>query len=176
MKPLRAQRGITLVVALIMLVVLTLLALSAVTDSNSNLRVAGNMQQQAEAAAAAQQAIEEILSNNFTLAPVSSVISVNVNNGTAPNYTVSVSTPACVNTAPLNNSTPNLPPECLSSTVVTNTGIVNASGVATTSPQSWCNAQLWELTATATSVDSSGATTTAHQGASLNVPVGTNCP
>lgn len=175
MKPLRAQRGVTLVVALIMLVVLTLLAISAVTDSSNNLRVAGNMQQQTEAVAAAQQAIEQTLSNNFTVAPTSAVISVDVNNDQVADYTVNVSTPVCVNTTPLDNNTPNLPPECLSSTNVTNAGIVTASGASTAAPQSWCYAQLWELQASVSSTDSTGAAAVVHQGASLNVPVGTGC-
>lgn len=175
MKSLRAQRGVTLIVALIMLVVLTLLALSAVTDSNSNLRVAGNMQVQTEGIAAAQQAIEQTLSNNFTVAPASAVISVDVNNDQVTDYSVSVATPVCMNTTPLDNTTPNLPPQCLSSAVASNTGIVSSSGTSTAKPQSWCNAQLWEVQASASSSGSTGAAAVVHQGASLNVPVGTGC-
>lgn len=175
MRPLRAQRGVTLVVALIMLVVLTLLAISTITDSNSNLRVAGNMQQQTEATAAAQQALEQVLSNNFTAVPAATTISVDINNDLVTDYTVSVTTPTCVSTTPLTNDTPNLPPECLSSTSVANAGIVTASGGSTAAPQSWCYAQLWELQANVSSADSSGAAAVVHQGASLNVPVGTGC-
>ena len=52
------QRGISLVLGLIMLVLLTLLAISAFQASNVNLRIAGNMQVRQETLAAAQTAIE----------------------------------------------------------------------------------------------------------------------
>ena len=64
------QRGATLIVSLIMLVVLTLLVVSGIRFSSSNLRIAGNMQAQEEAATLAQQVIEQIISNNdFTKTP-----------------------------------------------------------------------------------------------------------
>jgi Tfp pilus assembly protein PilX len=58
----RRQRGTTLVVALIMLVLLTLFAVSSLNTANTNLKVVGNMQQKSEALHAAQQTIESVLS------------------------------------------------------------------------------------------------------------------
>ena len=49
----RRQKGMTLVVALVMLVVLTLLVVSAIRFGNINLRIAGNAQSEAEATSAA---------------------------------------------------------------------------------------------------------------------------
>ena len=57
----RRQRGATLLIGMIMLVVLTLLVLFAIRSGNTNLRIAGNMQTQAEVGAAAQQAIEQVI-------------------------------------------------------------------------------------------------------------------
>ncbi|MGV3654992.1 MAG: hypothetical protein ACO1N5_12330 [Noviherbaspirillum sp.] len=64
------QRGATLIVALIMLILLTLLALTTFNVGKSNLQAVGNMQQRNEAVAASQEAIEQVLSNtNFITAP-----------------------------------------------------------------------------------------------------------
>ena len=55
------QSGVTLVVSLIMLVVVTLLAVYAIRSSNTNLRIAGNAQVQAEAEAATDVAIAQVI-------------------------------------------------------------------------------------------------------------------
>jgi len=57
----RRQRGAVLFVALIMLVVFTLLAVSGVNSSIASLRVAGNAQSQTEVSAAAQLALERVV-------------------------------------------------------------------------------------------------------------------
>jgi Tfp pilus assembly protein PilX len=53
------QRGATLVVSLILLIVLTLLVTATLVASNTNLRVVGNMQAQRQLEATAQKAIED---------------------------------------------------------------------------------------------------------------------
>jgi hypothetical protein len=58
------QDGFSLVVGMIMLVLMTLLAISAFQASNVNLRIAGNMQVRQETLAAAQAAIEKALSSS----------------------------------------------------------------------------------------------------------------
>ena len=68
------QQGAVLFLALMLMVALTLLVLSAVRAGNTNLRIAGNMQMQGETAAAAQQAIEQVISFNFTSSPVATNI------------------------------------------------------------------------------------------------------
>ena len=62
-KPLYRQRGATLVVVLIMLVILTLFGISAVNLSNSNLRVVGNLQARKQAEAIAMQTAEQVMSS-----------------------------------------------------------------------------------------------------------------
>ena len=60
-KPIARQRGMAMVIGMIMLVLLTLLVVSAINSSSVNLRITGNMQAQDEARAMAQQAIERVL-------------------------------------------------------------------------------------------------------------------
>ena len=57
------QRGVTLITALIMLVLLTLVALTSFNLGKSNLQIVSNMQQRDEARAAAREVIEETISN-----------------------------------------------------------------------------------------------------------------
>ena len=58
-----SQRGVTLFVALVLLVMVTLLAVSSFRVSNTNLKVIASMQGKGEAQAAAQAAIEKVISN-----------------------------------------------------------------------------------------------------------------
>ena len=53
-----SQRGVTLVVGMIMLVLITLLVLASFHLGRNNLEIVGNAQQRNEALAAAQQTIE----------------------------------------------------------------------------------------------------------------------
>ncbi len=138
------QRGATLVVSLIMLVVLTLLAVSGIRSSSVNLRIAGNMQMQAEASAAAQQAIEEVISNtDFTLAaPAPKTIGF---------YTVTFVPPVCQSSRPVARDDPGLPDDgsCLGSAGAT-----------------YCYWTTWDIAATASDTKT-GATTTLLQGISV---------
>lgn len=58
----RRQRGATLIVTLVMLIMLTLFAISAMNTSTTNLQVVGNMQMRHEGLRATQEAIEATLS------------------------------------------------------------------------------------------------------------------
>ena len=74
----RSQQGATLVIALIMLVLLTLFAVSALNTSTTNLKVVGNMQARNEALNAAQQTVETVISMtdpniNFIKTPTNAI-------------------------------------------------------------------------------------------------------
>lgn len=101
--PNRQQRGVTLIVAMIFLVILMLAAVSAIRVSNVNTRVVGNMQTQSEAFAAAQQAIEQVISYDFTVLPQARTVTVDINDsgkaGSA--YTVNVAAPVCLGEKPV---------------------------------------------------------------------------
>jgi type II secretory pathway pseudopilin PulG len=92
----RAQRGATLVVALIMLTLITLVVVSAFTLSSSNLKAVGNMQARDESIAAANQAIELVVSSSFTDLPVAQEVNVDINKDGTTDYTVAIAVPKCV--------------------------------------------------------------------------------
>jgi len=96
-KPARQQTGASLLISLVMLVVLTLLVVSAIRMSNSNLKVVGNMQAKNEATSAAQQAIEQVMSNasNF-YTPAPQTISIDINSDGTADYSVAVAAPVCL--------------------------------------------------------------------------------
>ena len=71
---LRRQRGAALIVSLIMLLLITLLAISSFTVGKSNLQIVGNMQQRAQALSAAQSTIATVISSiQFTLTPADAI-------------------------------------------------------------------------------------------------------
>lgn len=87
------QRGATLIISLVMLIVLTLFAVTAIRTGNVGLKIVGNQQAQKLMEAAVAQAIEQVASNlaNFdaanVVAPTTTVaqrVCVNANSGDAP--------------------------------------------------------------------------------------------
>lgn len=98
--PRQAQRGATLVVGLIMLVLITLMVSSAFTLSTNNLKSVGNMQFRDEATAAANRAIEVVMGSFITSAtatpPPASEVLVDINNDNNNDYTVSIAQPVCI--------------------------------------------------------------------------------
>lgn len=91
-----SQRGATLIIGLIMVVLITLIVVNAFTLSSSNLKSVGNMQMRDESIAAANQAIEQVLSSNFTDPPTATSINVDINKDDTNDYVVSVAAPACI--------------------------------------------------------------------------------
>lgn len=90
-----SQRGVTLVVGLIMLVLITLIVASAFTLSSSNLKSVGNMQVREEAIAAANHAIERLISSPFTNALGAQSFKVDINKDGTDDYTVAIAVPDC---------------------------------------------------------------------------------
>lgn len=97
--PMHRQRGATLAVGLIMLTLLTLMVTTAFTLSSSNLKAVGNMQFRNEATAAANKAIEQVVSSNFTTATANETINVDMNNDGTADYVVTVIKPTCIRAA-----------------------------------------------------------------------------
>lgn len=95
------QRGVSLLVTLVMLVVMTLLVVSAIRAGNANLKTTANLQVRQEAVQAAQTAIENILSDraNFT-APAQRTVNVAVD-GASATYAVTVAAPTCLLAVPV---------------------------------------------------------------------------
>ena len=141
------QSGATLLVSLVMLVVLTLFVVSSINLTNVNLRIAGNMQAQTEASAAAQHVIEQAISSNSTFAnyATAQTINVDINHDGTNDYNVTL-----------------LPRKCLGEKL---------------SPSSAAGANIydsvWEVSATVTD-SRTGAKVTQHQG--VAVTAGGSCP
>lgn len=99
--PVRArsrQRGATLIMALIMIVLLTLIVTSAFNLSTSNLKSVGNMQARDESIAAANQALEQVVSSNFYNATTAQTFNVDIDKDGTNDYAVTVDTPTCART------------------------------------------------------------------------------
>lgn len=144
----KQQRGVTLVISLIMLVIMTLFWVSSINLGNVNLKVIANLQNRRAMEAAAQQAIEQVASNSSSFAvsgagtvPNPGSISIN---GTG----VVVATPVCLHSGQawgydLNNSL---------------------------APQD----TVWDVQASATD-RASRAKVVVHEGFQIRLPAG-NCP
>lgn len=94
-----AQRGVTLFVGMILLVMITLMVTTAFTLSTTNLRSVANMQMRDEAIAAANNAIERVVGSPFTDAPVAEQLDVDINHDGTADYVVSIATPVCIRAA-----------------------------------------------------------------------------
>jgi Tfp pilus assembly protein PilX len=169
------QRGVILLVTLIMMVLLTLLALTAVNLSSVNLRLVGNEQARSESVAAAQLAIEQVATTNFPANPQPVTVNVDVNRDATADYGVAVAKPVCLNSVPLKTVQLNInnPGDvaCFASGAAQNTGIAPAGGGG----NSDCSNTQWDLSATTTDNANSGATVTIHQGIGMRVAIGTTC-
>jgi len=88
------EQGATLFVVLVMLVVLTLFAVSVIELSNLNAKAVGNMQFRKAVDIVSQSAIEQVISNsaNFYSPTVAPTIAANTTRG----MTVAVSNRVCV--------------------------------------------------------------------------------
>lgn len=143
----RNQHGSTLLISLIMLVLLTLVAISAMNASSNSIQIVGNAQFREEANAAAQQAIENVISNSDfqTVAPAAQNIDINGDGN--DDYTVTFSpAPSCVSYVPVAVNDANVPKICFGSI------------------GSLCYWTVWDITAQVSDINGSGTTTTVHQG------------
>ena len=165
------QRGSTLIVVLIMLVLLTLFAFTSFNLSKSNLRLVSNQQFRGEAIASANSAIEEVLSSTyFSDTPATPFKTTNsktydVNGDGKPDVTVTVGDPA--------NVTQN-PPPCIKSYQVlpVDPSDTTALGCASQVQQNFgiaggatwgaqCADVIWEVTAAAADTKTQASTTVA---------------
>lgn len=100
----RAQRGVTLIIGLIMLVMITLIVTSAFMLSHTNLKSVGNMQFRDESIAAANVAIEQVLASPFYVSPAAESINVDISKNGKP-YTVEFMAPTCIRATQLGGTT-----------------------------------------------------------------------
>jgi Tfp pilus assembly protein PilX len=171
------QRGMTLIVSLIMLVVLTLLVVSAIRFGNINLRIAGNTQVQSEATAAAQVGVEQTVASAVAGTSLSSMPATTTTISTgAVSYSVAVAKPVC-------NTTVNIDPTTLDPSKAVDRPcfgagdtdkLIDSTGKLTTAPTE-CKSQQWDISASVGD-GSSGTSVTILQGAALRVGAQVSCP
>ena len=92
----RRQHGAALIVGLIMLALITIMLISATVLSTSGFRSVSNMQFREEAIAAANRAIEQVISSNFTADPQAEEVLVDIDNDGDDDYVVQVDEPVCI--------------------------------------------------------------------------------
>ena len=93
------ERGAALVVGMIMLVLITVMLMTALNLGTTNFRAMTNMQFRNEAIAAANEAIEQVISSPFTAAPAAESINVDLNNDATTDYVVQMAVPQCISAA-----------------------------------------------------------------------------
>lgn len=142
------QKGVVLVVALIMLLLVTLMAVSGFNLTQTNLQVVHNMESRELAMHAASSAVEEAISSTLFLSSPNAMFTqacgeanskcYDVNGDGVDDVTVAVAAPSCVIVLPIKNNELVLPGD---------------AGCFTQGAQnSLCVNAVFELTATATDV------------------------
>ena len=182
------QSGITMFMVLIMLLLLTLLAVTTFGLGSSSLQIVGNFQHRNEALAAAQEAIERTLSTTrlmtnpaaifLTPCTVANTICIDVNGDGSNDITVQLTPqPSCVKAQVIPNAQLNLAiPEDLACSLAPTQGTFGIVGVPTGNSQ--CTNSIWEIRAVATDNATKG-NLAVTEGAAVRVPnatVATYCP
>ena len=201
-----AQRGFSLLVSMIMLLLMTLLAIASFHMGSSQTTVVANAQHRNEGIDAATQAIEEVVnSSNFTINPLAAIPNTNCTGGGGANtwcvdsngdgvqdFTVTLpavvtpatattaattTNPRCVEAAPILNSQLNLQN---ADDLACSSGTQQSFGVAggTGTGNSLCANSTWEITAQAND-PATETSTTVTQGVSMRIPttaMTNNCP
>jgi hypothetical protein len=162
------ERGSSLFIGLIMLVLMTLLAISAFQSSNVNLRIVGNMQTRQEILAAVQSATEQVISTPTFIKTTPPNATVTLNGAS---YTVDFATvpPACVGVVDIPSE--DLDPTNADDALCIPSGQIKQSGIfvsGTPLPPSYCANTKWELTAKVGDANT-GADTTFAQGVAVRI-------
>lgn len=156
MRSMHRQRGIVLVIGLMMLVLLTLMAVAALKFGTSNFAVVANQQTRAEAVRAAEQVIDQIIENQeITMASGanlfgtgSNTVSMDINGDGTGDYTVVVAPPVCVKRQVVPQAILNFGVAedlgCARSVDQASLGVEGAG-----SGDSICSSVTWDVTATA---------------------------
>jgi hypothetical protein len=175
------QRGFTLVMTLIFLVIFMLFAISMVSSSMINTKVAANQQYRLEAGAVAQQGIEQVMSQPFIRVPITTTTSVpvDVNGDGTTDFTAQVAPPVCLDSKVIPNAA--LPVGDVCKTPSNPNGNLILPGPASSvSPPpaapSMCSATQWDIQSAVADPNNTAVAVTVHQGASVQVPIGTPCP
>lgn len=169
------QGGFTLVMTLIFLIIFMILAASIASSSMVNTKVVSNQQYHVEATSVAQQGVEYVLNQAFTLNPVSaSTVAIDINGDSVTDFTADVAAPVCLNTKPVLDATLPMGDACRTPNNSSGNLLITSSG--STSKLSMCSDTQWEVQSSVTDPNNTSTSVTVHQGASVRVPTGTACP
>lgn len=163
--PFNRQRGVVLLVALMMLLLVTLMVVSGFNLTQTNLKVVHNMESRQQAVQAANSALEEAISSARIVSSPAALFNVgcgqannkcyDVNGDGANDITVTVSVPRCVTSTPIKNTDLVMPRD---------------SSCFTSGPNSLCVNVVFELIATATD-NLTGAQAVVTQGIAMRASV-----
>ena len=192
-----AQQGATLLVTMIMLIMLTLFALSAMNTSIINLKMVGNLQSRSTALDATQKTIETVISTNRFLdfpgnaiedscGGVANTLCTDVNgDGTADLTTTLTPNPTCVQAkvTPVSELVITGPTSqdvaCLQAQAQGTFAVAGAQNTGA----SLCGSTVWDITAqtlpTGAAAANADVSYTATQGVAVRVPaltIATFCP
>lgn len=171
-----AQSGATLVIALVMLILLTLFAVTALNTGTTNLKTVGNMQARSEAMDSAQQTIETVLSSpQFLSNPANAVVNpcgaantvcTDINGDGITDYTTRLTPqPSCVFVRPIKVVELDL---ANTEDLGCSSGQAQQFGVTgSVTGDSLCANTIWEITAETTGA--SGAKVAISQGIGVRV-------
>jgi hypothetical protein len=171
-----SQRGVTLIVTLLFLVMISMLAITSFNSSTANMRVTGNMVARQEAFSAAQSVIEQTISSNqFTTDPIAVAAvpyDVDIDGDATPDFQARLDpAPSCQRVQVI--KTMELDPDsaidmaCMTSSVSNLAGIDEAS-ISAASGDSLCAATEWNIRATV-SDQRTGANVAVNQGVGVRV-------
>lgn len=146
------QSGVVLITTLVLLIMITLFAVTAIRSSTTELQIAGNAQMRKELAAAAQEGVEMRIDtlNDFNNLINGVPVAAAVYSLQGGRYNVTVSAPACIKSVP-----------------EPGTSMVNAGVAASETTH-------WQLVSNVIDVNT-GATMTSQQGVKMRMPIG-SCP
>ncbi len=156
----KRQAGSSIFITLIILILLTVMTVSSGVLNVSNLKVVNNMQSRNEAIAAANWAVEQVVSTDFTLAPQAVSVAVDIDQDSDTDYTVAVAQPQCIGMRIIPSSELAVPADigCF------------AGGKVAVGGNSLCADTRWEVSA-AVQDASTGAKVTVRQGVSKRMEV-----
>lgn len=183
--PKRRQQGITLVVGMIMLILVTLLVLATFHLGRSNLEIIGNVQHRNEALGTAEQTIEAAINSPLLTTDPGSVfpapcqgpntLCYDVNgDGTNDVMVTLAPQPACVKAQPIKTASLNFAVE--EDRRCTVQAGQTAGIIGSTRNDSLCSNSLWDIIAEARDIDpntntpvTQGATAVINQGVAVRV-------
>jgi hypothetical protein len=179
MTAVRCQRGATLVVALVMLTMLALFAITAHQTSLTDLKSSGNMQARMEALNAAQEAIETAISTpQFTSTPGDAVpnacgapntLCTDFNKDGTPEYRTRLEPPpSCIGSKVIKSTELNLADNEDLGCAVGQGQAFGIEGADAAASDSLCANTTWHLSAKATA-PASGATIGVSQGIGIRI-------